>query len=42
MPSGDAQRTWFPEMVDALRRWWNEVMSFAELIRLRERLDAIQ
>jgi hypothetical protein len=41
MPSGDAQRTWFPEMVDTLRREWHEGMSIAELVRLRERLDSM-
>jgi len=41
MPSGDPGRTWFPEMVDTLRREWHEAMSIAELVRLRERLDAM-
>ena len=41
MPSGDAQRTWFPEMVEALRQEWHEGMSVAELVRLRYRLDAM-
>ena len=41
MPSGDAQRTWFPEMVDVLRCDWDGSMSMAKLIELRHRLDAM-
>lgn len=41
MPSGDAHRTWFPEMIDTLRREWHAGMSMAEVIRLRDRLDAM-
>lgn len=41
MPAGDAQRTWFPEMVAALRRDWDRSMSMAKLIELRDRLDAM-
>ncbi len=41
MPSGDGLRTWFPEMVAVLRQQWRETMSTAELIRLRDRLDAM-
>ena len=41
MPAGDAQRTWFPEMVAVLRRDWNESMSMAELVELRDRLDTM-
>ncbi len=41
MPSGDAQRTWFREMVAVLRRDWNESMSMAELVKLRDRLDTM-
>lgn len=41
MPAGDAQRTWFPEMVTVLRRDWNESMSMADLVELRDRLDTI-
>jgi len=39
MPSGDAQRTWFPEMVSRLGREWVASMSCEELIALRDRLD---
>jgi hypothetical protein len=41
MPAGDAQRTWFPEMVAVLRRDWNRSMSMPELIELRGRLDSM-
>lgn len=41
MPSGDAQRTWFPEMVGVLRCDWDRSMSMAKLIELRDRLDAM-
>ncbi len=41
MPAGDAQRTWFPEMVDTLRREWHRSMPIAELVALCDRLDAM-
>jgi len=31
MPSGDAQRTWFPEMVAWLRSRWHEGVSMPTL-----------
>jgi hypothetical protein len=39
MPSGDAQRTWFPEMVVRLRVEWRAGMSMPALISLRDELD---
>jgi hypothetical protein len=39
MPSGDAQRTWFPEMITRLRSNWHEGMSMPALISLRDDLD---
>src|SRR5262249_39521683 len=39
MPSGDAQRTWFPEMTVRLRSEWHEGMSIPALIGLRDELD---
>src|ERR1700751_5664848 len=39
MPSGDAQRTWFPEMTVRLRSEWHEGMSIPALIDLRDELD---
>ncbi len=43
MPYGDAQRTWFPEMLDVLRDRWraNTNLSFGEMIALRDELDAM-
>jgi hypothetical protein len=40
MPSGDRHRTWFPEMVEALRREWCSELSWYALLQLRDRLDA--
>ena len=39
MPRGDPQRTWFPEMIEALRREWSPTLSDEALIGLRDRLD---
>ena len=41
MPYGDAQRTWFPEMVAELRRRWRPDLSLPELIELRNEFDAM-
>jgi len=43
MPSGDAQRTWFPEMVVRLRSKWHEGVgvSMPTLISLRDELDGM-
>jgi hypothetical protein len=41
MPSGDAQRTWFPEMVVRLRSKWHEGVSMPALISLRDELDGM-
>ncbi|MFQ6092685.1 MAG: hypothetical protein ACE5OR_08400 [bacterium] len=41
MPAGDAQRTWFPEMIELLQEKWNSSMSWEELIELRNHLDSI-
>jgi hypothetical protein len=41
MPSGDAQRTWFPEMVVRLRSKWLEGVSLPTLISLRDELDGM-
>ena len=41
MPYGDAQRTWFPEMLDVLRVRWRADFSFSEMIALRDELDAM-
>ena len=39
MPSGDAQRTWFPELVDVLRQEWSCPSTWGDLIHLRDGLD---
>lgn len=39
MPSGDAQRTWFPEMVGTLRKEWSCALTWSDLIHLRDGLD---
>ena len=41
MPAGDAQRTWFPEMVETLRMGWHAGLPFEEVIALRDQLDAM-
>ena len=41
MPSGDRQRTWFPEMVTYLRSHWNETLPVSKLVELRDHLDAM-
>ena len=46
MPSGDAQRVWFPEMLEALRSTWSKEMTWVELVdfcrRMTERRKAIR
>lgn len=39
MPSGDPQRTWFPEMIVRLRVGWQPGMSMPALINLRDEQD---
>jgi hypothetical protein len=39
MPTGDARRTWFPEMVVRLRAEWQAEMSMLALISLRDELE---
>jgi hypothetical protein len=41
MPSGDAQRIWFPEMVVRLQSKWHEGVSMPTLISLRDELDGM-
>lgn len=41
MASGDANRTWFSEMVEALRREWRPDMPWEQVIALRDRLEAM-
>jgi hypothetical protein len=39
MPAGDAQRTWFSEMIDILREGWSDSLSWDEIVHLRDLLD---
>jgi len=41
MTAGDAQRVWFPEMIEALRSEWRHGMSFEATVELRDELDAM-
>src|SRR3989337_2923057 len=41
MASGDVSRTWFSELVEALRREWKPDMPWEEIIALRDRLDSM-
>jgi hypothetical protein len=41
MAAGDAQRVWFPEMLEQLRVRWHPDMPFAAIISLRDDLDAM-
>jgi hypothetical protein len=41
MAAGDAQRVWFPEMVETLRSEWHHGMSFEATVELRDGLDAM-
>ena len=41
MAAGDAQRVWFPEMIERLRSQWHHDISFDALIELRDDLDAM-
>ena len=38
MAAGDAQRVWFPEMIERLRFQWHQGMSFDAIIDLRDEL----
>jgi len=42
MPSGDAQRIWFPEMLEELKTSWSETMSWDELADFRTRTIEIR
>jgi hypothetical protein len=39
MPTGDAQRVLFPEIVERLRAEWGDGLSFPSLIELRDTLE---
>ena len=41
MAAGDAQRVWFPEMIEWLRSQWHQGMSFDAIIELRDDQDVM-
>jgi len=41
MPPGDAQRQWFPEMIEILQQQWDPKLSWEELAVLNARLDTM-
>ena len=41
MASGDAQKVWFPEIIERLRAQWHQGMSFDAIVELRDELDAM-
>ena len=41
MPSGDAHRQWFPDMIEILRQQWNPELSWDELVHLSKHLDTM-
>jgi hypothetical protein len=40
MAAGDAQRVWFPEMIQQLRSQWHPGMPFEKIVELCDDLDA--
>lgn len=40
MPAGDAQRVWFPEMIEELRSTWSKAMTWEELADFCGRMTA--
>ena len=41
MAAGDAQRVWFPEIIERLRAQFHSEMTFDEIVGLRDDLDAM-
>ena len=39
MPAGDAQRAWFPEMIERLRELWRPDLTWDEVIALLPRFE---
>jgi len=42
MPAGDAQRVWFPEMIDELATSWSKAMGWDELADFCSRMTEIR
>jgi hypothetical protein len=41
MAAGDAQRVWFPEMIERLRSRWDQGLALDAMVELRDDLDAM-
>jgi hypothetical protein len=42
MPAGDAQRAWFPEMLEELKRFWNPDVAWDEFVDFCARMTALR
>lgn len=42
MPSGDAQRAWFPEMLESLKAKWNPELTWKKQISICEEMTKIR
>jgi hypothetical protein len=42
MPSGDAQRAWFPEMLSELRRFWDNDPDWSEVVKFCEKMTSLR
>lgn len=42
MPAGDAQRVWFPEMLEQLRSTWSRTMTWPEVVDFCSRMTALR
>jgi len=42
MPPGDAQRVWFPEMLDELERFWSSSVTWEELAEFCRRMTELR
>lgn len=42
MPAGDAQRTWFPEMLEELQQFWCPDVSWDDFVTFCSRMTAVR
>ena len=42
MPAGDAQRVWFPEMLEQLRSTWSRTLTWPEVVELCSLVTALR
>jgi hypothetical protein len=42
MPSGDAQRAWFPEMLSELRQFWDNSPDWSEVVAFCENMTSLR